>query len=521
MKLKYSILATIAALSLTACSDFLEPDSESEFVPEDATSLNELLLGEAYQRNDMDGFNIYLGLLDDDIEAAPYQDPNEGFDANIYMASYCWQPDQYQMMEAAGARHINIYERYYEVILGTNAVLDYLPSVKDSEVNINKVKAQAYALRGFYYFNLVNIYGLPYNAAPESPGVPLKLNSGIEESEDYLKRKSVAEVYAQILSDLHTAEETYLALPKEEQWSDNYRTSLPMVQLMLSRTYLYMENWAKAAEYAKYVMDNKQFKLVDLNNIPLYGTDAEGKTIRNYYIFPTYNSSETIWPYGNVKDMFEWTYKEANTQNSNTGKKMHAYFQASENLLDTYVDYDLRIDRYIVKAPVGDSNGSLMSMPFGKVYVGTTYYLPQHAIGVFGRCLRLSEAYLNYAEAMAMLGGDGTGMAEEALNTLREKRFDPEDFEEEEFNNQEELIKFIRDERRRELCFEGHRWFDLRRWGMPEITHKWHESNEITNTYRLENGDLLYTVPLPDEALQSNSALVQNELPGKRTPFVE
>ena len=54
MKLKYSILATIAALSLTACSDFLEPDSESEFVPEDATSLNELLLGEAYQRNDMD-----------------------------------------------------------------------------------------------------------------------------------------------------------------------------------------------------------------------------------------------------------------------------------------------------------------------------------------------------------------------------------------------------------------------------------------------------------------------------------
>jgi hypothetical protein len=200
-------------------------------------------LGEAYQRNDMDGFNIYLGLLDDDIEAAPYQDPNEGFDANIYMASYCWQPDQYQMMEAAGAGHINIYERYYEVILGTNAVLDYLPSVKDSEVNINKVKAQAYALRGFYYFNLVNIYGLPYNAAPESPGVPLKLNSGIEESEDYLKRKSVAEVYAQILSDLHTAEDIYKSLPQGQQWKKNFRTSLPMVQLMLSRTYLYMENW--------------------------------------------------------------------------------------------------------------------------------------------------------------------------------------------------------------------------------------------------------------------------------------
>lgn len=520
MKLKYSIFATIAALSLTACSDFLEPDSESEFVPEDATSLNELLLGEAYQRNDMDGFNIYLGLLDDDVEAAPYQSPNEGFDGNLYLASYSWQPDMYKMMEEANAGHINIYERYYEVILGANAVLDYIPSVNDSEENINKVKAQAYALRGFYYFNLVNIYGQPYNVNPDALGVPLKLNSGIEESQDYLKRKSVSEVYDQILSDLHTAESAYLSLPESEQWSDNYRTSLPMVQLMLSRTYLYMENWAKAAEYAKLVMDNKQFKLIDLNDVPLNGTDEEGKPVRNYYVFPTYKSSETIWPYGNVKDMFEWTHKEANSQNSNTGSKMHAYFQASEGLLNTYVDYDLRLNRYIVQAPMGSSS-ELMHMAFGKVYVGTSYYLPQNAVGVFGRCLRLSEAYLNYAEAKAMLGGEGLGEATDALNALREKRFDPEDFETEEFDSQEELVQFIRDERRRELCFEGHRWFDLRRWGMPAITHKWHDDSESTSSYRLEEGDLLYTLPIPDEAMNMNSSLEQNELPGKRVPTIE
>lgn len=521
MKLKYSILATIVTLSLTACGDFLEPDSESEFIPKDATSLNELLLGEAYQRNDMDGFNIYLGLLEDDVEAAPYQLPNEGFDGNMYLATYSWQPDMYKMMEEANSGHINIYESYYEVILGANAVLDYIPGIKDSEENINKVKAQAHALRGFYYFNLVNIYGQPYNVAPEALGVPLKLNSGIEESDDYLKRKSVEEVYAQILSDLHAAETIYLTLPQSEQWSDNYRTSLPMVQLMLSRTYLYMENWAKAAEYAKLVMDNKQFKLVDLNNVELYGTDSEGKEVRNYYVFPTYSSSETIWPYGNVKDMFDWTHKEANSQNSNTGSKMHAYFQASEELLNTYVDYDLRLYHYIVQAPTGDSSGSLMNMAFGKVNIGTTYYLPQNAVGVFGRCLRLSEAYLNYAEAKAMIGGEGIGEATTALNTLREKRFDPEDFEEEEFDSQEELIQFIRDERRRELCFEGHRWFDLRRWGMPSISHKWYEDAENISTYRLEEGDLLYTLPIPDEAMNMNSSLVQNELPGKRTPIVE
>ena len=101
------------------------------------------------------------------------------------------------------------------------------------------------------------------------------------------------------------------------------------------------------------------------------------------------------------------------------------------------------------------------------------------------------------------------------------KRFDPEDYEDEEFATQEELINFVRDERRRELCFEGHRWFDLRRWGMPSFTHKWHDNADNTSTFRIEENDLLYTIPIPEEALQMNSSLVQNELPDKRMPIVE
>ena len=519
MKFKYSILAFFAVLSMTACSDFLEPDSESEFVPEDATSLNELLLGEAYMRNDMKGFNIFLGLLEDDIEAAPYQVPTDGFEGNLFLASFTWQPDMFEMMTEAGAGHINMYESYYELILGANAVIDYIPSVNDTQQNINKVLAQAYALRGFYYLNLVNIFGQPYNSNPQALGVPLKLNSGIEESDDYLKRKTVEEVYTQILLDLHKAEEIYLSMPESEQWSDNYRTSLPMVQLILSRTYLYMENWEMAAKYAKLVTENKNFKLVDLINVPYYTTDDDGNVIRNYVVYPSYSSTETIWPYGNVEDMFEWTYEGANSINTVTGGKMHAYFQASQELLDTYDDWDLRLSYYIIN--ITQDNGTEMPMAFSKVNIGNKYFLPQNAKHVFGRCLRLSEAYLNYAEAMAMLGGEGIEEATKALNTLREKRFDPEDFEEESFASQDELIEFVRDERRRELCFEGHRWFDLRRWGMPSFTHNWYNDAESTHIYRIEEGDLLYTIPIPDEALQMNSSLEQNELPGKRIPYTE
>ena len=529
MKLKNSILAVSALLALNACGDFLEPNSKSEFVPKDAVSLNELLLGEAYQRDDLDKFNAFLNLLDDDIEASSYQEPTSGFDANKYTASFTWQPDMFEMMENANERGTNIYKSYYELILGTNAVIDYLPEVNDTEENINKVKAQAYALRGFYYLNLVNIFGMPYNYAPDSLGVPLKLHSAIEESPDYLARKTVREVYAQILNDLHTAEETYMSLPQSEQWNNSFRTSLPMVQLVLSRTYLYMENWEKAAYYANQVIRNRNFSLQDLNEIPM-NTTIDGRTINNYLSYASIESSETIWPYGYINDMFGWVSEYVTTTNPNTGTRMHAYFQASQELIETYVDYDLRLTRYIVSSPKGWSD-EMMYMAYGKVHIepttikvsqnGTTvekdFYLPKKVTGEFGRSLRLSEAYLNYAEASAMMGNSEE--ATRALNTLREERFDPEDFEEEIFGSDEELIEFIRDERRRELCFEGHRWFDLRRWGMPAITHTWYDSEGTSSTYRLEECDLMYTVPIPNEAMQKNGKLVQNPLPEKRSPI--
>ena len=509
LKTKIFIIASLS-LGLTGCSDFLEPNSKSEFVPKDASSLNELLLGEAYQRNDMDGFNIFLGLLDDDVEAAPYQKSPVDFDENKYLASFAWQPDMFRLMENANAGHINMYEKYYELILGTNAVLDYLPKVTDTEDMKDNVEAQALALRGFYYFNLVNIFGQPYNYNPDALAVPLKLTSGIEADEKALSRKTVKRVYKQILDDLHDAEKKYKRLPVEQQWNKKYRTSLPMVQLMLSRTYLYMENWEKAAEYAQYVMENSNFSLLDLNNV--------SSNKMEYMYYPTYDSPETIWPYGSPEDMFKWTCNEANVMNTADGnKKMHAYFQASQDLKDTFDEYDLRLNRYIIKAPTEEG---YMDMAYGKILVGTQYYIPKNAVNVFGRCLRLSEAYLNYAEAQANIGGEGIQLAADALTTLRENRFDPEDDFEVFITDQNELIEFIKDERRRELCFEGHRWFDLRRWGMPEIKHIWYtetgEGTYDTYEYTLQEKDLMYTIPIPDEAMQENSQLVQNELPEKR-----
>lgn len=535
-KLKNKIIALcLCSIALCGCEDFLDPSSSSEFVPKDANSLNELLLGEAYPRNDIDGMNIFLNLLDDDITAMPYQTPQDGFDANRFLAAYTWQPDMFKMMEEAGYSNTNMYEQYYELILGANAVIDYIDQVNDEKQNINYVLAQAYALRGFLYFKLVNIFGQPINSQPDALGVPLKLNSGVENTENALARRTVKDVYSQVINDLKEAERLYETLPADKQFAKDYRTSLPMVQLLLSRVHLYQENWSDAASYAHKVMTNSNFKLLDLNVV-------ETLTEEGYPFYKTYHayseSSEVIWVYGSVSDMGSWVMSYAGTSNpKDNNRVMHAYFKASEDLMDTYEDTDLRKERYIIKKAVRDERGIDIWTPMaiGKLSVNipqdngvslNNFYKPISSSGVFGRSLRLSEAYLNYAEAKAMMyqmGTDANGAteAQDALDELRVKRYAANDFKSLDITDAEELIQFVRNERRRELCFEDHRWYDLRRWGMKEIKHVWYNDANTKSTFTLTQGDKGYTIPIPDEAMDLNAALKQNELPAKRVATVE
>lgn len=535
-KLKNKIIALcLCSIALCSCEDFLDPSSTSEFVPKDANSLNELLLGEAYPRNDIDGMNIFLNLLDDDITAMPYQTPQDGFDANRFLAAYTWQPDMFKMMEEAGYSNTNMYEQYYELILGANAVIDYIDQVNDEKQNINYVLAQAYALRGFLYFKLVNIFGQPINSQPDALGVPLKLNSGVENIENALARRTVKDVYAQVINDLKEAERLYETLPADKQFAKDYRTSLPMVQLLLSRVHLYQENWSDAASYAHKVMTNSNFKLLDLNVV-------ETLTEEGYPFYKTYHayseSSEVIWLYGSVSDMGSWVMSYAGTSNpKDNNRVMHAYFKASDDLMETYEDTDLRKERYIIKKAVRDERGIDIWTPMaiGKLSVNipqdngislNNFYKPISGSGVFGRSLRLSEAYLNYAEAKAMMyqmGTDANGAteAQDALDELRVKRYAANDFKSLDITDAEELIQFVRNERRRELCFEDHRWYDLRRWGMKEIKHVWYNDANTKSTFTLTQGDKGYTIPIPDEAMDLNAALKQNELPAKRVATVE
>lgn len=129
---------------------------------------------------------------------------------------------------------------------------------------------------------------------------------------------------------------------------------------------------------------------------------------------------------------------------------------------------------------------------------------------------RLSEMYLNYAEACAALGQYGE--ARIYLNMIRQQKagLPPVTVAD------GDLMNSIRHERRIELCFEGHRFFDIRRWGIAEVGSEDGKGVVITKqadgtfTYQQITVEertwtpSFYFYPIPRTEIQKNPAISQN-----------
>lgn len=495
---RYMYLTALLLWGLTSCSDFLEPDSPSEYVPETADALNEMLLGDAYARSDNNYFLFsYHNILDDDVEMT-----NEPITVTLSMTEftslYSWSPDMHEEGMA-----VNVWENYYRFILGCNAALDYLEDVSGNTNEKNYVAAQAYALRAFYYFNLVNLFGEPYGYNKEALGVPLKLTSDLSDGHD--ARNTVGEVYEQIVSDLKAAEDCFLSLPEDKWHPESYRINLPAVQLIRARVALHMGNMDEAATYASKVINDWDFELYDLNSY-------EGTYNNPYPNFTTLDNPEMIWAMekaAGITSLLSSMYGYLDNSGSTpTGQRR--VLNVSQSLLNCFSENDLRVGYYFV--PDYDRTAvEGVYLPWGKMPI--SYNSSPISSSAFGYALRLSEAYLILAEAV--YDSDET-LALQLLNDLREKRYRTGTYTEVNYSG-EELLNFIREERRRELCFEGQRWFDLRRYGMPGFRRQWTEEGRYVGSYVMEEKDPAYTLPIPKSAMDRNPALKQNTLGEHKT----
>ncbi len=505
--IKYSLW--VALLFLISCQDFLEPKSQSEYVPKLVKSLDELLLGEVYMGpGHSDGsFYSVLGIFDDDVATRPdlgdYDDLYEADMAHIKLA-FTWSKNMKN--EFSG---YNTYGEVYKKIVGCNAVLDYVDDVQGSENDKNKVKAQALAFRGYFYFHLVNLYGKPYSFDRNAPGVPLKLNSGL--SATGMARNTVGEVYEQIIKDLLEAEHLFSTLPEEERDLQNNRINLPCIQLILSRAYLYMENWQQALAYGKKVIKDHPYEIRDLNSLPLPN---------RYSGYPdcyTHENPEVIFLFGNQGDVLSLPMKHINVKEATGWGRRRVVCVASTDLINSYAPSDLRKSHYLTWESIFSGEIPVYRVPVSKYEVGFNYNINWGTSnGKWGVAFKVTEAYLNAAEAAALLyketgKGEYLTQAKDMIDKLRIKRIRDGDFQNTTTTIADDLITLVRSERRRELCFEHHRWFDLRRYGMEKLRHVWYDKEQRPTEFYLEKNDPGYTLQIPNEAFELNPALVQNE----------
>lgn len=440
MKYLYTVLF---ALLLVSCDKFLDIQPTGKVIAKTSDEYRALLT--AVYKNFPDDRSL-TALRTDEMTLDPSITTTE--DLNSYFDIWTWN----DVAKDANTSSFN-WRTFYHTIYIANYVIEHQSEITEgTPKQIKQMVGEAYMLRAYCHFIMVNLYGEPYTyCSPEfSLAIPLAIKADVEA---VLSRSSVGDIYKQIVSDIESAKQNL----NVDKWDSEltYRFNITSADALLSRVALYMGNWQTARDAAQKVIAEYP--------------ELEDLTAKDYILPDNYKSKEAIVC---LEQVMKSSYKGIGTPNL--------------DFINSYRTGDMRKSRYF------------------KAQTSRIYSLLKGGDTQCRSTFRNAEAYLTAAEAAARLN-DKEG-AISILTPLIKTRYmaalQQTIISEMEAMTQEELIEAILKERAHELCFEGHRWFDLRRTTQPSITKTY---NNIE--YTLQQGDSRYTMPIPTEAINANPNL--------------
>jgi len=379
-----------------------------------------------------------------------------------------------------------VWRDSYEVILGANAIIANVPGIEDAtDEEKATLEAGARYLRGMVYFMLANLYSQPYFYSDGANlSVPLYLEPFTGEVVN-LPRNTLAEVYGQIETDLIFAEEN-LPPTADQGFASSYSATA-----LLSRLYLYKEDWGKAASKAEIVISQGGYLLNgDLN---FYNT------INKEIVFSIENNSTD--PQSDGDDELSSGSWDGYYTGRDQGGRGDGEF--SDDLAALFAQ-DPSDTRGAFKVTDVNFNGdpAVYTLKYDNGNDNSSDY---HAI-------RIAEVMLNRAEALVQLNQTVDAEAISLVNEIRSRAGLTTDWTAADFSNAEELLEAISDQRRKELCFEGHRRMDLLRTGKPLRTAA-PPSVAVTNAgVGVVAGDPKAIWPIPQSQININPELEQNPL---------
>ena len=522
MKIGYKLLAVFMLLGATySCDDFLERSAQNLIVPETVEHYQEVLQGEAYFKDLYNQTRWVLFMTDDAEFQECYTRFNDydGTADNIshYGDVYTWQAEIENDYFTDGA-----YLYLYKQVKVANICIDGALNAEGEEEEREELLGQAYFTRAMAYFYLANLYSQAYNeASPDDLSVPLVLDPNI--TTESPERATIAEIWGQITTDIEAA----LTNLEDKTTYDIYTIGYDAALALATRIYLFMEDWDNAIKYGELLL-TRHTELMDITNETMaadgyYADEDVSNFIRvdNPEIIWNFNTAPTTSGSTNTYYGLFYTY----------GTAYNGYWLATSSQ-STYPDQKNLIEMYDTDedALTGDRRllywfiqpSGMLSSTYANNY--NTYRPLKYDTyddDVLMQCLRTGEVYVSLAEAYARRNEAGDdAQAVNYLNTLRQNRINPYTaLTVGDFASNEELVQFCWDERRRELCFEEcHRWWDMRRQGQKQVTHRYNyggTSGDSFVTFTLEDHDPAYVLNFPMDEREITPTLEPNNRPNR------
>lgn len=366
---------------------------------------------------------------------------------------------------------------YYSSYITINRANLLLANIGDFEgENKENVIAEAKALRALSHLNVASFFAKIPTQSSDANGSLGVAYVTEPDPNNQPSRLTVGETYDLIVKDL-----TEAAAGINETNSPG-RLNKDAVNTLLSRVYLYMGQWQKAIDAANLVT-----KSVAPRNQVVDVWEDESQAGLLLYI-----PNET----GVLGLNIGVTYSQGGV----TG--LIPEYVVSYEFYNMFSDDDIRKDAFTMQA---SNNQDGLHFNAVKKWFGR----PGQNNGMVDmKIIRAEEAYLNKAEAYYNLGNEGAARA--ALDVLRAERYTTPPSGE----TGTALRDAIRLERRLEYAFEGHRFFDLKRWGLG-VHRDGHGDladgfGTPSDVQILPAGDIKFQLPISQIARDRNSNLQQN-----------
>lgn len=395
------------------------------------------------------------------------------------------QINNYEILTDNG-RVKTAWDTNYNSIYICNNILEKMEQVDfviDEKLK-NRMTGEALLIRSLIYFNMVRVWGnIPLITKPISP---LEAYDFLRESED--------KIYQQIINDLNYAKQN---LPGEYSGENVGRLTKYSASGILAKVYMTLDDKVNTKSELEFIINSNRFSLdsnndgvVDFNDFA-YIFHPSTKNCKSSILEVQYLNGSNAFNsnHQNVYTPFSHAFNLVDLGVPGSIFRGEGINTPTSDLLDEFEDADPRMDASIYPGFTNQATGEFVTYPFTIKYFDPNWTNPGNNISV----IRYADILLMYAE----LTGDPEG-----LNLVRDRvglpAYDTEGYPSDKYPS---LVMAIEHERRIELCFEFHRFFDLKRTGRAiEILRK--------KGFDISEDKLVF--PIPQNAIDVNPRLTQN-----------